>query len=243
MSRSVTRMTIEDALHLSEEQRAAIIASYPAHERDARTKGIPALGSGRIFPVSDEQVMVEPMLVPTHWAQIGGLDFGWDHPTAATRLAHDRDTDTVYVTAAYRVREQPPLIHAAALKPWGKEMPWAWPADAYQRDKSGETLRDEYIAHGLKMLPMHAQFEDGGRGVEAGLMVMLERMMSGRFKVFKHLTDWFDEFRLYHRKEGLVVKEYDDLMDATRYPLMMLRFAEVLRDKSAWKPVENKWVV
>lgn len=25
--------------------------------------------------------------VPAGWAQIGGIDFGWDHPTAAARLA------------------------------------------------------------------------------------------------------------------------------------------------------------
>jgi hypothetical protein len=61
--------------------------------------------------------------------------------------------------------------------------------------------------------------------VEAGLMDMLQRMQSGRFKVFNHLNDWFEEFRLYHRKDGKVVKEGDDLMAATRYAIMMLRFA------------------
>ena len=61
--------------------------------------------------------------------------------------------------------------------------------------------------------------------VEAGLMDMLNRMQSGRFKVFKHLNDWFSEFRLYHRKDGKVVKEMDDLMSATRYAVMMLRYA------------------
>jgi hypothetical protein len=47
----------------------------------------------------------------------------------------------------------------------------------------------------------------------------------GPFKVFKHLADWFEEFRLYHRKDGRVHKEGDDLMSATRYALMMLRHA------------------
>ena len=51
------------------------------------------------------------------------------------------------------------------------------------------------------------------------------RMESGRFKLFKHLNDWFDEFRPYHRKDGRVHKEGDDLMSATRYAVMMLRFA------------------
>ena len=46
MSRHVTTMTIWDAEHYDEAQRRAIIESYPAHERDARAKGIPVLGSG-----------------------------------------------------------------------------------------------------------------------------------------------------------------------------------------------------
>ena len=71
----------------------------------------------------------------------------------------------------------------------------------------------------------HAQFEDGSVSVEACLMNMLDRMQTGRFKVLAHLHDWLEEFRLYHRKDGKVVKEGDDLMAATRYALMMLRYA------------------
>jgi hypothetical protein len=41
-----------------------------------------------------------------------------------------------------------------------------------------------------------------------------------------NLNDRFEEFRLYHRKDGRVVKERDDLMSATRYALMMPRSAK-----------------
>ena len=58
---------------------------------------------------------------------------------------------------------------------------------------------------------------------------MLQRMESGRFKVFRHLNDWFEEFRLYHRKDGKVVKEGDDLMAATRYAIMSLRHASTAK--------------
>ena len=79
------------------------------------------------------------------------------------------------------------------------------------------------------MLHTHAAYEDGTPGgnvsVEAGLMDMLDRMQTGRFKVYRHLNDWFEEFRLYHRKDGKVVKEHDDLLSATRYAIMMLRYA------------------
>ncbi len=75
------------------------------------------------------------------------------------------------------------------------------------------------------MLYEHAQFEDGSVSVEAGLMDMLDRFQTGRLKVFRHLGEWLQEFRLYHRKDGKVVKFGDDLMSATRYALMMLRHA------------------
>ena len=87
---------------------------------EARTKGTPALGSGRIFPVTEESITIAALPIARHWPQIGGLDFGWDHPTAAVKLAWDRDADIVYVIASYRLREATPLIHAGALKPWGE---------------------------------------------------------------------------------------------------------------------------
>lgn len=225
MSRHVTRMTIDDAEHYTEEQRAEIIASYPAHERKARTKGIPVLGSGRVFPLDEDDLKIAAFDIPKHWVQIGGIDFGWDHPTAAAKLAWDRDSDSIYVTQSYGLREATPIMHAAALKGWGANLPWAWPHDGLQHDKgSGEALAAQYRAQGLNMLPERATFEDGGNGVEAGVTEMLDRMLSGRWKVFEHLEDWFAEFRLYHRKDGLIVKLNDDRISASRYAMMMKRF-------------------
>ena len=67
----------------------------------------------------------------------------------------------------------------------------------------------------------------GGNSVEAGIMDMLARMESGRFKVFSHLKPWWDEFSQYHRQDGKIVKLFDDAMSATRYGAMSLRFAEI----------------
>jgi len=237
MSRHVTRMTIEDAGHYRAEERAAIIASYPPHERKARADGIPALGSGRVFPVDEELIRIAAFEIPEHWVQIGGIDFGWDHPTAACRLAWDRDTDTIYVTASYALREATPVIHAAALKGWGGWLPWAWPHDGLQHDKgSGEPLAEQYRRQGLALLPERATFEDGSSGLEAGITEMLERMQTGRWKVFSHLEDWFAEFRLYHRKDGLIVKANDDRISAARYALMMRRFAAGQRGQRTSRP-------
>jgi phage terminase large subunit-like protein len=221
----VTTMTIDDVDHYTPEQRIAIINSYPAHEREARTKGVPIMGSGRVFPIEESLIRWEAASLPG-MVKIVGMDFGWDHPTAAVWLTWDRDSDVVYVTDTYRVSEQTPLIHSAAIKARGDWIPVAWPHDGLQHDKgSGEQLAEMYRKHGLKMLPERATFPDGSNGLEAGVAEMMERMQTGRLRVASHLTDWFEEFRLYHRKDGLIVKVRDDLMSATRYGLMMLRFA------------------
>lgn len=229
--RTVVKMTIEDADHYSAEERAKIIASYPEHEREARTKGIPTMGSGLIFPVLEEDIVVEPFQLPAIWPRIGALDFGWDHPTAAVELAWDRDADVIYLTKCYRKRQATPVFHAAALKPWGEFLPWAWPHDGNNDTAAGENLKSQYEAQGLNMLSERATFEDGTNSVEAGLMEMLDRMQTGRWKVFSTCHDWLEERRIYHRKDGKVVKERDDTISASRYGMMMLRYAEVDKTK------------
>ena len=54
-------------------------------------------------------------------------------------------------------------------------------------------------------------------------MQWLDCMKSGRFKVFRELNDFFEKFRLYHRRDGRVFAE--NLLCAVRYAIMMLRYA------------------
>ena len=53
--------------------------------------------------------------------------------------------------------------------------------------------------------------------VEPGLMNILQRMKTGRYKVFKTCGKVFEEMRRYHRKDGKIVKKFDDALDAMRY--------------------------
>ncbi len=226
-SATTITMTIDDAEHYTPEQRAAIIASYPEHEREARAKGIPILGSGRVFPIVEDGIKVQAFPIPPHWPRIAGIDFGIDHPTAVVWMAWDRDADVLYVTDCYRVKDQSPIMHAAAVRARGEWVPVAWPHDGLQRDKgSGEQLAKQYRDQGLNLTKDRATFDDGSNGLEAGVAEMLARMQTQRLKVFAHLQDWFEEFRLYHRKDGLIVRLTDDLMSATRYAMMMRRFAK-----------------
>jgi hypothetical protein len=111
------------------------------------------------------------------------------------------------------------------MKQVGILVPVAWPHDGTQRERgSGESLSKLYKAQGLRMCDQHATFVDGGYSTEAGILEMDERFQTGRLRVARHLAEWFEEYRDYHRKDGLIVKERDDIMSATRIGVMARRF-------------------
>jgi len=161
----LTHMTLWDALHYSDEQRNAILARYQPYERDARTKGIPQLGSGRVFPVTEDDIKIRSIEIPPHWSQICALDFGWDHPTAAVRMAWDKDSDRMYVIDCRRAREQTPIIFAGSVRHWPAWIPWAWPHDGLQHDKgSGMQLAQQ---HPIAALPQSVMIGNRGRLAQA----------------------------------------------------------------------------
>ena len=221
--------TWDDAPHLDDEVKGEILAALPPHERKMRSEGIPVLGSGLVFPIDVEQIKRTAFAIPEHWSRICAIDFGYDHPTAAVWIAHDRDHDVAYVYDTYRKSGETPLVHAQAIKARGDWIPVIWPHDGAQHDKgSGEPLAAIYRRQGMNMFPKHFENPEGGQGVEPGLMEMLQKFQTQRLLVFDHLGEFFEEMRMYHRKDGKVVKERDDLMSAARYAVMSLRYAKGL---------------
>ena len=228
----------DDAKHFTPEIIEQKLAAFPVHEREMRRHGTPLMGAGLVFQQSDESIMVDPFEIPRHWPQIIGIDFGWDHPFGAAKLAWDRDNDCIYVTNDYREARAIPATHALAIKSWGSWVPVAWPHDGLNTEKgTGEQLRDKYVEAGLNLLPWRAtnapqagQVEgEGGNSVEASILAMNERMESGRWKVFSSCKTWFEEKKMYHRdKNGKLVKQGDDCISGSRYAAMMIRHARVM---------------
>lgn len=217
----------DDAPHLSEKVKADLLASFPAHQRDMRTKGIPMLGHGRIYDMPEDDVTIQPFDIPPSWHVIDGMDFGWDHAQSRVQLVEDRDNGMFYITRAWKKARVSPIEAWGATKQWAMHVPTAWPLDGLQTEKgSGKQQKMYYAEAGFKMLPEFATWPDGSNGVEAGLYEIRDLMMKGKFKVFAGLRDWFDEFLQYHRDEnGKIEKTRDDLMDAMRYAYMMRRYA------------------
>jgi len=71
---------------------------------------------------------------------------------------------------------------------------------------------------------------------------MLDRMRGGSWKVFKGANEaWLEEIRTYHRdaKTGLIVKEADDAISASRYAMMMLRHGRTDNQRATFnRPIE-----
>ena len=213
-ARFLVMATWDDVPHLSEEQKKKLWDSIPPYQRDARSKGIPQLGSGAIFPVPESEILVDPFALPDFWPRAYALDVGWNR-TAALWLAHDVDSQTVYLYSEHYRGQAEPSVHAEAIRARGDWIPGVIdPAARGRSVKDGEQLLKNYRDLGLKLTEAY-------NGVESGLYEVWERLSGGRIKVFRNLQNWLAEYRLYRRDEkGRVVKERDHLMDCTRYGIM-----------------------
>lgn len=230
--RGITTMTLDDALHIPADVRKKMEEGYLPHEREARARGVPMLGSGRIF-MTPENSIIEPTIeqVPIFWRKLWAIDFGIGHPFAAVLLLWEEPdgADIIHVHHTIRMADALPIVHAAAMKAVGAEVSVAYPKDGDDREKgSGEPLSKLYRAQQLKMLHEYATWPDGSVSTDAGIAEWDERERTGRLKVAAHLGDWLEERRFYHRKEGKIVKIKDDLMSATRVGLMAKRFARAI---------------
>jgi phage terminase large subunit-like protein len=212
--RFVINVTWDDAPHLDEAEKARLLRGIPEYQRDARTKGIPILGSGAIYPIAEEDILIEDFPIPKHWPQAYGFDVGWDC-TAALWGAWDMDKGekgTLYVHSVYKRGHAEPIIHATNIKSRGD---WingvSDPAARQSNQNDGTKLFEEYRKLGLNLYV-------ADNAVEAGLFDVYQGFVAGEIKIFKSCMDLIEEKRLYRRdKNGKVIKAKDHLMDCLRY--------------------------
>jgi hypothetical protein len=188
--------------------------------RDARAKGIPALGSGAIYPILDEDVMFDDRWLyeegggnlPVWLKYANGMDVGWNHATACVFGAYDDKNDICYIYRVYKQGRAEPATHVEAIKSSGDWIPTVCdPASSASSQADGTKLIDKYNDLGLYLFK-------ADNTVETGILEVWQRLVSGRLKVARSCTPLFDELRTYHRDEhGKIVKLNDDLLDALRY--------------------------
>lgn len=213
-TRAVIMATWDDAPHLTEPMKRAMLDTYPPYQRDARSKGIPQLGSGAIYPVPESEFLVDPFEIPAHWPRVYALDVGWNR-TAALWLALDRESQTVYAYSEHYRGQAEPSVHANAIRARGEWIPGVIdPASRGRSQIDGQQLLSDYRDLGLELA-------EADNAVEAGIYAVWERLSAGRIKVFRTLQNFLAEYRLYRRDDkGRIVKANDHLMDDLRYGIV-----------------------
>lgn len=201
----------DDAPHLSGPAKERMLRECEPHLRDARSKGIPSLGVGAVYPLAESEFVIDPIPIPPFWRRGYGLDVGWNK-TAAIWGALDGDTDTIYLTTEHYRGQVEPAVHAEAIKARGEWMPGKIDPAANGRSQvDGEQLMATYRSLGLNI-------DNADNAVEAGIYDVWMRLSTGRLKVFSSCVNWLFEYRRYHRdKNGKIVRLHNHLMDATRY--------------------------
>lgn len=232
-SKFVVMATWDDAPHLDDKVKEELWNSIPPFQRDARSKGVPQLGAGAIYPVPESDFMVDDFEIPKHWPRVYGMDVGWNR-TAAVWGARDLESDCLYLYSEYYRGEAEPSIHTESIKSRGDWIAGVIdPASRGRSQQDGRQLFQMYADLGLKL-------DVADNSVETGIYEVWQRLSTGRLKVFKSLSNWRYEFRLYRRDEkGRIVKVNDHLMDTSRYLVMSgLDKAKVLPSEKQKKIVE-----
>jgi len=202
--------------HLDEQTKRELLSSTPPHLRDARSKGIPSLGSGAIYPLPEEDIKCKPFRIPAWWPRCYAMDVGWNR-TAAIWGAIDKENDVTYLYSEYYRGQAEPVIHAQGIKARGDWIPGVIdPASRGRAQKDGAVLYDMYEDLGLHITPSK-------NAVEAGIQMVWEMLSTGRLVVFDTLQNFLSEIRLYRRDEnGKIIKEYDHLLDCLHPDTMVI---------------------
>ena len=234
MAKHLTSCSWDQVPHLSAEAKESLFASIPKYQLDARTKGIPLLGSGAIYQISLDDLTINDVDLQPHWPRAYAFDVGWQK-SAVLWGSLCRETDTLFIYSEHYRGEAEPVIHAEAIKARGKWMRGAIDPAARGRGQiDGRNLLQMYQDLGLDLVP-------ADNSVEAGIYNVMMRMSSGRLKIFKSCQNLLAELRLYRRDErGRVVKTRDHLCDCLRYLVMELHNILRTEPKPAVKQ-EEEW--
>ena len=188
--------------------------------QQARLFGAFTSQSGLVYPEFDRTIHIcKPFDIPEDWPRDMCIDFGVRNPFACLWIAHDMDTDTLYVYREYYKTEKTTLENGRMILALGaKDGPLRFVV-ADPESKDGRLLLARELGIHTKPAPKHYGVAETINLVKDRLNVRADGKPS--LVVFKGCRELIKEFRKYKwsktKGKDKPEKIFDHGLDALRY--------------------------
>ena len=258
---AMVRASWEDVPHITDKNPNAIEEAKREYGIDfnCRVYGVPATGSGSIFPYKVEDITFNRDMTSINQSinHLIGVDFGWstNDPSAMVKIAWDEHNDVIYVLEEWKGYTPNDRAFVKQVNYLDPHLPVAWPRDGNKASdwKGGGTisskLRNEW---GLNMLAKPFSNPERGKGknnhIEPGIQEMNDRLSTGRLKISSECQELLKEMQFYHYGKTIAGEStgkpdkncHDHLLDASRYAIMsIIQHLGQAEKKSYWDQVED----
>jgi hypothetical protein len=234
------------------EVKEQMLAGLADWEIELRSKGLPAVGRGAVFPFSEEQIKFTPedyTPLPHHQV-IAGVDWGTtSDPTVLCIAIHDTDHDKYYVWDMFYLdgaegdlqARSPSRLHEVLSNSPYSGVPIVVPHDSSMKSNNPEGKGKILEKLGSNVLydPFHnppdtvlrsGKFGTGKvyNSVETGLAEFRHMFSEERLKIRSDLETWFREKRSYKytfneaTRETKPIDKNNHCIDASRYAVLSL---------------------
>lgn len=265
----IQRVTWWDSPLFTDEQINSLLPALDEHERDLRSKGIPAVGKGAVFKIPDDEIKVSDVNPLAHWEILHSIDWGnVKDPTVIATGVHDVDNDIFYLINIEYLDDSeearsPANVAKIILNGPYPGAPVIVPHDSGLKSDASETNGKLLQRLGVNVPPdpfsnpqdtmlrnvKFGQKSRSGLSIETGLSEMRYLMSTGQYKVLDSCDSWFREKHSYsysynERTRTLGYAGADHCIDASRYNVMSLiacRGCTVAEatQKAGYAPIED----
>lgn len=173
--------------------------------------------AGLIYNMFEDEMVVDPFIIPLEWEEVVGIDFGGAN-TATVWLAHDQRNDMWYLHHETLEGNMSSVEHARKIaETAGRKIAWTTFTGGA---KSEIQSRMDFGEGGIEVLMPTVG------DVEAGISRVIELINLNKLRIFKNMTGVRHELATYRRKLDDAGLATNDIMHKnTFHRLDALRYA------------------
>lgn len=228
--------TWDDAKHLTPEIQAELLEAIPPWQRELRRTGMPVVGKGIVFTVSDDDIVCDSVAINNWWPCLWAMDIGdTNDPTVLTFAVYDPDEEVYYAVKQYtldddRSAKAAAEIVKASIAPRAPVIPPHDGGDGKDGSAGYASLMRQYGCNVVDYFYNAVDTRVGvigvnktnKRAIAPGLHYMNDYFKRGKLKVVKGCEAFLKEKHSYHVNEKGDFRGADHHIDSLRYAFMSL---------------------